>query len=116
LSFLLANLGVHASVTSEVAAVIVNPTTESRAVLQQTVSATLHRESVLLSDDALTQDSSFVVEPVRIRDAQGQVIYDREVRTVEHFRLVTNGRACILIRASSGERFTLGQTRCTPRP
>jgi hypothetical protein len=116
LSFLLANLDVHASVTSEVAAVVVNPTTESRAVLRQTVSATLHRESVLLSSDVLTQDSAFVVEPVRNRDAQGQVIYDRKVRTVEHFRLVTNGRACILIRESTGERFNLGQTHCTPRP
>ena len=116
LSLLLASQVGCASVTSEVAAVILNPTAASRAVLQQTVSDTLHRDTVLLSEDALTRDSSFTVEPVRVRDPQGQVIYDREVRMVEHFRLVTNGRACVLIRQSTGERFNLAQTHCAPKP
>ena len=54
----------------DVPAVIVRPDAQSRADLQSAVSKALNRTSVTLADDALTQDSSLIIEPVRLRDPQ----------------------------------------------
>jgi len=99
----------------DVRAVIVQPTDQSRAALQKTVSKALQRESVLLSSDALTQDSTLTIEPVRVRDPQGNAIYDQSVR-VEHFHLVRSWWRCILIHERTGERFKLSHTKCVAKP
>jgi hypothetical protein len=100
----------------DVPALIVQPTDRSRAALQQVVSQALKRESVLLSSDALTHDSTLTIEPVRVRDPQGQMIYDRDVRAIEHFQLVRSWWRCILIRETTQERYKLADTKCKAKP
>jgi hypothetical protein len=109
-------LSCSTALARDVPAVIVQPTDQSRLVLQQVVSGALKRESVLLAGDALTQSSTLTIEPARVRDGQGQVIYDREVRTLERFYLVRSWWRCILIRENTGERFKLAHTQCVAKP
>jgi hypothetical protein len=111
-----AMLSCSTALARDVPAVIVQPTDQSRLVLQQVVSGALKRESVLLAGDALTQSSTLTIEPARVRDGQGQVIYDREVRTLERFYLVRSWWRCILIRENTGERFKLAHTQCVAKP
>ena len=99
----------------EQAAVIVQPSAQSRAALQSAVSQALHRDSVRLADDALTSDSILLIEPVRLRDAAGLPLQGRETRAPEKFRLVKSGRSCILIHERTNERQELLQTQCAVR-
>ena len=99
----------------EQAAVIVQPSAQSRAALQSAVSKALHRNTVALADDALTTDSILLIEPIRPRDAMGLLLQGRETRAPEQFRLVKSGRYCILIHERTDERQELAQTQCAVR-
>ncbi len=103
----------------DVPAVIVRADTQSRAELQSAVSHALNRTSVTLADDALTQDSSLIIEPLRLRDPQGSVAQGRaqgrETRMPEHFRLVKSGRHCVLIHERTGQRMELANTKCAAK-
>jgi hypothetical protein len=97
-----------------VSAVIVNPTDRSRASLHNVVRKALSRESVLLSDEALTEDSVLVVEPQRIRDSAGQLLTDSSVR-VERFQLLKRGDECLLVHERTGQRYSLAETTCVAK-
>ena len=96
----------------EQAAVIVQPSAQSRAALQNAVIKALHRDVVRLADDALTGESILVIEPARPRDAAGLPLQGRETRPPERFRLVKSGRSCVLIYERTNERQELPQTQC----
>ena len=100
----------------EQAAVIVQPSAQSRAALQSAVTEALHRDAVALADDALTTDSVLLIGPVRPRDAAGLPLQGRETRAPEKFWLVKNGRYCILIHERTNKRQLLVQTQCAVRP
>ena len=100
---------------SDVPAVIVGSDAQSRADLQSAVSKALHRTSVTLADDALTHDSSLTIEPVRLRDPQGNIAQGRETRMPEHFRLVESGHRCVLIHERTGQRMELANTKCAAK-
>lgn len=104
---------------NDVPAVIVGSDAQSRANLQSAVGKALNRTLVTLADDALTQDSSLIIEPVRLRDpqegiAQGRA-QGRETRMPEHFRLVKNGQRCVLIHERTGQRMELANTQCAAK-
>ncbi len=93
-------------------AVLAHPSAEVRATLARDVAEALHRDQVLLADDALVHDSELIIEPVRPRDAAGLPLQGRELRAPEHFRLVKSGGRCILIHQEDGRRFRLPGARC----
>lgn len=97
-----------------VSAVIVNSTDRSRASLHDVVRKALARESLLLSDEALTEDSTLVVEPQRIRDSAGQLLTDSSVR-VERFQLLKRGDECLLVHERTGRRYLLPETTCVAK-
>jgi hypothetical protein len=99
----------------ELPAVIVNPTTESRAALSRAVSKAFGGAPVTLADDALTAGSDLVVERDRLRDPRGLPANGRELRAPEQFRLVKRGSDCVLVHERGGERATLPATACAPR-
>ena len=94
------------------AALIVQPTAQSRAALHSAVVKALHRDRVTLADDALTADSVLLIEPVRLRDAAGLPLQGRETRTPERFRLVKSGRSCVLVHERTHARLELPDTQC----
>jgi hypothetical protein len=96
-------------------AVIVNPTADSRAVLQRAVAELLGKD-VQLADSALTQSSTLVLEPARVRDTAGRLAQGRETRPSEVFRLVAVSGDCVLVHERSGRRIVLQRVRCAAQP
>jgi hypothetical protein len=86
-----------------VPAVITDPTADSRA---------LHGEPLTLADDALTRDSTLIVERVRPRDENGAPLLGRDTGRPERFRLVKEGSQCVLVHEGTGERYPLESTTC----
>jgi len=95
-------------------AVLTNPTVETRAELAQVVSSVLGGVEVTLADDALTRESTLIVERVRPRDAHGLLLNGRVLGKPEHFRLVQEGARCVLIQESTGKRQLLTKATCKP--
>ena len=93
------------------AALIVNPTDESRAALQQVVDAALHT-SVALADDALTDTSLLVIERQVPRSIEGAPAEGRTMEMPFQFRLVTDGTNCVLIDKRDESRYVLANTEC----
>ena len=75
---------------------ITNPTTASRAALQQAINTALQSE-VVLADDALTSSSILVIERNPPKTAQGRLATGRNMDAPIQFRLVVNDSDCILI-------------------
>ena len=100
---------------SDVPALITKPTAESRAEVARAVSQALNGVVVPLADDALVRESTLVVERARPRAIDGAPAPGRESRRPEHFRLVKNGKQCVIVHEESGHRFTLPGTTCAPR-
>jgi len=101
--------------TADVPALITKPTAESRAEVARAVSKALNGIAVPLADDALLRENTLVVERARPRAIDGAPVPGRESRRPEHFRLVKNGKRCVLLHEESGRRFTLPGTTCAPR-
>ena len=99
---------------NDLPALIVSPTAQGRAELQQVVSSALNGSAVTVADDALTRDSTLIIERNQPRDAQGVPLSGRELGRPEKFQLVKNGKDCVLIHEASGKRWTLKHTTCSP--
>ncbi|MFL5310560.1 MAG: hypothetical protein ACJ79H_08935 [Myxococcales bacterium] len=95
-------------------AVLAEPSSRGRAEVARAVSAALHGVAVTLADDALTRESTLVLERARQRDASGLPVQGREPGMPERFRLVKSGAECVLVHEASGQRFILKETTCSP--
>ena len=87
-------------------AVIVEPTARSRAALLQAVTDLLDGVQPLLAEDALTKESTLLVER---RHLEG-----RDRGRPERFVLLQAGARCVLVRESTGQRAVLVETKCAP--
>ena len=103
------------SARQDLPAVLTNPTPESRAALLRAVSGALHGAPVTLADDALTRDSTLIIERAERRTPGGVPLSGRETGRPEHFRLVKNGSRCVLVHERTGGRWTLKAATCSAR-
>jgi hypothetical protein len=99
----------------EVPAVITSPTPESRVELLRVVSEALHGAPLTLADDALTRESTLIVERARARGPDGTPLQGRETGRPERFRLLQDRSRCVLVHEGSGRRFALSNLTCGPR-
>jgi len=99
---------------NDLQAVIVAPTAQSREELKEAVSSVLNGAPVTLADDALTHDSTLLIERNQARDAKGVPLSGRELGRPEKFQLVKSGKDCVLIHEASGKRWTLKHATCSP--
>lgn len=95
-------------------AVLTHPTADSRAELARIVSGALHGAPITLADDALTRDSTVILERAPARTAGGVPLSGRETGRPEHFRLVRAGARCVLVHERTGQRWTLKAATCAP--
>jgi hypothetical protein len=102
------------STRPDVPAVVAEPGAQARAELAAAVSSALGGVPVRLADDALTRESTLVLERAKHRDASGLPVQGREMGTPERFHLVKSGPDCVLIHEGSGRRFSLHETTCAP--
>jgi len=99
----------------DVPAVLTSPSTETRAALARTVSGALRGAPVTLADDALTRDTTPIIDHAQPRTADGVPLSGRERGRPERFRLVKDGSRCVLVHESTGERWTLKAATCVPK-
>jgi hypothetical protein len=113
-----AMLGLTACATAsgreDLPAVLTEPTAESRAELARQLSEALHGAPITIADDALTRDSTLIIERARPRTADGVPLSGRETGRPEHFRLVKKGSRCVLVHERTGRRWTLKAATCSP--
>jgi len=102
----------RAAQPSERAALLVEPGEQTRAELARAVAAVYHGVPVLLADDALTRESSLVLEHAHPRDAAGLPLSGRETGRPEMFDLVITREGCVLVHRGSGQRTPLRTARC----
>ena len=100
----------------DVAALIVNPTPQSRAQLANAVNEMLGVSSVTLADDALTRSSVLLIERAPAHDAGGVRITGRDYGKPETFTLIKSNEDCVLVSARDGRRFALTEARCRVAP
>jgi len=110
---LLASCATPAGLRSEnasegVPAVIVDPTPQSRAALLQAVAGALNGAQPLLADDALTRESTLLVER--------RLLEGRDRVAPEKFRLLLIDARCVLVHETSGKRAVLAGTTCAAAP
>ena len=98
---------------SEMPAIIVNATPESRAALAKAVSEALNGAPVKLAVDALTKTDVLIIEREHPRDPAGHPLDGREREMPEHFQLVKSGDQCILVHRSTERRFPLADVACS---
>src|SRR5215471_461764 len=112
--FLLLAACASSSASGDRNAVIVNPDAKSRLALQNAVSKTLGVAYVVLAEDALTKESTLIIEPARIRDFQGRLLQGRDSRGPERFHLVKGKKKndCVLVYEHTGTRIPLIDTEC----
>lgn len=101
-----------AHVRHDVPAVITDPTEAGRAELRRVVSHALHGAPLTLADDALTRESTLIIEGAHPRDASGVPLVGRDTGRPERFRLVQDGSRCVLVHEATGERYPLESTTC----
>ena len=85
-------------------AVIVEPTDRSRAALLQAVTDLLGGARPLLAGDALTHESTLIIERTHLEG--------RDRGVPERFKLLISGDRCLLMREKTGQIATLVETRC----
>ena len=97
---------------ADVPAIIAEPSAESRAELLRVVAEAVNGAPVTLADDALTRESTLIVERREPRDAQGRPLSGRLLDMPLRFHLVLRDGKCVLIRESDAQSWPLGDTRC----
>jgi hypothetical protein len=96
----------------EAPALLVNSNEETRAELVSTISSALNVTSITIADDALTSDSTLVIERTPARDSTGQRLSGRDYTQAEQFRLLLVGSDCELLHVRTGKRYPLSRSRC----
>jgi hypothetical protein len=96
----------------ETPALLVNANEETRAELVSTISSALNVTNITIADDALTSDSTLVIERTPARDSTGQRLSGRDYTKAEQFRLLLVGSDCELLHVRTGERYLLPHSRC----
>ena len=95
-------------------AVFTRSSAESRAELARHLRRALHGAPITIADDALTRDSTLIIERKAARTRDGVPLGGRETGRPEHFRLVKNGARCVLVHERTGRRWTLKAATCSP--
>ena len=101
-----------AELQNEFSAVRVDPGPAANAELQNVVSSALDGRPVTLAANALTEESTLIIEPAKLRRIEGPPELGRNLGRPAHFRLVLDGNHCFLVHGETGLRWLLGDTRC----
>lgn len=95
----------------DVPARLLAPTEASRAELQRVVNKAL-RTNVRLAPDALTRSSVLSIERSPPAGIGKQPTQGRNMDAPIQFRLVMNGKACVLIDQRTTQRYVLEEAYC----
>ena len=94
------------------AAMLINPSSQTHAELQQAIASLLDASNVLIADNAFTQYSQEVIERAQHKDANGLLIMGRSTEIPDAVQLLKQGDNCLLRHVQTGKTVTLSQVRC----
>jgi hypothetical protein len=99
--------------TDDVAAVIINASSQTHDEIRRDISMALNGAPVTIAPDALTKDSFVAIERKPVSDQQGLLVNGRDTGRPEIFDLRKKGRLCTLVQRRTEKRITLALARCT---
>ena len=99
-------------VSTEFAALRMNPDSGSTAELRNVVSSALGGADVLIADDALTASSWLLIEPGMRQRIDGPPELGRNLGEPERFQLLLDANQCFLVHERTGLRWLLADTDC----
>lgn len=98
----------------DVPALRINVDDRSTRELQGVVSSALDGVAVRIADDALTLESTLIIERGLRRSVDRSPELGRDLGRPNHFRLILDTRQCFLVHEETGLRWMLTDTECTP--
>lgn len=101
-------------VQPDVPALRTSTSAESRAEIEQTVSTAMNGVPVTVADDALTAESTLLIERSRSRSIERPSEPGRSMERPQHFQLIVDARQCFLVHEETGLRWMLPATECIP--
>lgn len=118
LSGILASLAVGAcsgaAVQPDVPALRTGVTQASTQEIAQTVSTAMNGVPVTVADDALTTESTLLIERSTQRALGRPQVPGRSLERPQHFQLVVDASQCFLVHRETGLRWLLAETECVP--
>ena len=97
---------------TDVGALRVNADTRSKTEIENVLSSALDGVPVNIADDALTRESTLIIERGMRRSIDRPAELGRELGRPNHFQLVLDGGQCFLIHRETGLRWMLATTEC----
>lgn len=98
----------------DVAALRTNVDDRSTRELQGVVSSALDGVAVTIADDALTRESTLIIERGLRRSVGRSPELGRDLGRPNHFQLILDTRQCFLVHEETGLRWMLTDTQCAP--
>jgi hypothetical protein len=95
-----------------VAALLEQPSTQSRLVLENAIGKLLNSHPIKLADNAFTLKSVVIIEPNQPQDSQGNLLDGRDTRQAETFSLLIADEECYLKHEQSGQIKQLSNIHC----
>ena len=102
------------NVQPDVPALRTSTSSESRAEIEQTISTAMNGVPVTIADDALTEESTLLIERSRSRSIERPPEPGRSMERPQHFQLIVDARQCFLVHEETGLRWMLPATECIP--
>jgi hypothetical protein len=95
-----------------VPALLVQPSAQSRLILEKAIGDLLNSQPVKLADNVFTLKNTVIIEPNQPKDNQGRLLDGREIRQADTFTLLTEDGKCYLRHDQNGHIVLLGNISC----
>ena len=99
-------------VSTDVAALRATADARSKLEIENVLSSALGGVDITIADDALTLESTLIMERGMHRSVDRAPALGRDLGRPNHFQLVLDARQCFLVHQETGLRWMLSQTEC----
>jgi hypothetical protein len=99
-------------VNTDTAALRATADSRSKSEIENVLSSALDGASITIADDALTRESTLIIERGMHRSVDRNPVLGRDLGRPNHFRLVLDARQCFLVHEETGLRWMLNETEC----
>lgn len=95
-----------------VAALLEQPSEESRRILEIAIGNLMNSQAVTLADNVFTTKSTVIIEANQPKDSSGKLLDGRDIRAADTFSLLTENGKCYVKHDQSGLIKLLGTISC----
>ena len=102
------------AVQPDVPALRAEVSSASTEEIEQTISTAMNGVPVTVADDALTTESTLLIERSTQRALGRPQVPGRSLERPQQFQLIVDARQCFLVHRETGLRWLLAETECVP--